>query len=399
MMESHQRNTENSKGGDSSFSKLNQERASQSNAIEIPQISLPKGGGALKGIDEKFQVNSANGTSSFSIPLPLSPNRNGFTPSLSISYNSGAGNSLLGIGWGLDIPSITRRTDKKLPRYFDLSNAEDVFMFSGVEDLVPKLEWICDAWQKVEKTEKGYLIQEYRPRIEGAFSRIERICSEKKGIYWRVTTRDNITTIFGSNPHYRIADPNDERKIFEWLPEVSFDDKGSAVLFEYKREDLVNVPNITHEKNRHNGLSKFTNLYLKRVKYGNTKPIYPNDSIYDPSLPSDIAWHFEVVLDYGEHNDKQPSPREVQAWGTRPDPFSFCRSGFEVRTYRLLKRVLMFHHFAELNHGESTLVRSLDFKHTISDSANSDRETELEFLQSITQSGYVWNTQKGEYNS
>ena len=29
----------------------------KSNSIEVPQISLPKGGGAIKGIDEKFQVN------------------------------------------------------------------------------------------------------------------------------------------------------------------------------------------------------------------------------------------------------------------------------------------------------------------------------------------------------
>lgn len=45
------------------------------NSIEIPSISLPKGGGAIKGIDEKFSVNPVNGTSSFSIPLPFSPAR------------------------------------------------------------------------------------------------------------------------------------------------------------------------------------------------------------------------------------------------------------------------------------------------------------------------------------
>ncbi len=33
---------------------LTQERATKSNAIEVPQVSLPKGGGAIKGIDEKF---------------------------------------------------------------------------------------------------------------------------------------------------------------------------------------------------------------------------------------------------------------------------------------------------------------------------------------------------------
>lgn len=45
----------------------------KSNAIEIPSISLPKGGGTIKGIDEKFSVNAVNGTAGFSLPLPFSP--------------------------------------------------------------------------------------------------------------------------------------------------------------------------------------------------------------------------------------------------------------------------------------------------------------------------------------
>ncbi|CAN5543850.1 hypothetical protein BH23BAC1_BH23BAC1_45880 [soil metagenome] len=56
----------------------------KSKAIEVPSISLPKGGGAIKGIDEKFSVNAVNGTSSFSIPFPFSPAR-GVSPDVSLS--------------------------------------------------------------------------------------------------------------------------------------------------------------------------------------------------------------------------------------------------------------------------------------------------------------------------
>ncbi|MDR8392231.1 hypothetical protein NC796_13845 [Aliifodinibius sp. S!AR15-10] len=62
------------------ISNLTKENSSESNAIQIPRISLPKGGGALKGIDEKFEVNSATGSAGFSIPLPVSPGRDGFAP-------------------------------------------------------------------------------------------------------------------------------------------------------------------------------------------------------------------------------------------------------------------------------------------------------------------------------
>ena len=90
----------------------------KSNSIEIPSISLPKGGGAIKGIDEKFSVNAVNGTSSFSIPLPVSPAR-GASPALGLSYSSGAGNGIFGLGWNLSLGSIKRKTDKGLPQYFD----------------------------------------------------------------------------------------------------------------------------------------------------------------------------------------------------------------------------------------------------------------------------------------
>src|SRR6516165_9617499 len=103
-----------------------------------PQLTLPKGGGAIRGIDEKFSTNPVTGTGSLSVALPLSPGRSGFGPRLSLSYDSGTGNGVFGIGWSLSTPSITRRTDKGLPQYRD-SEESDIFVLSGAEDLVPVL--------------------------------------------------------------------------------------------------------------------------------------------------------------------------------------------------------------------------------------------------------------------
>ena len=60
-----------------------------------------------------------------------------------------------------------------------------------------------------------------------------------------------------------------------------------------------------------------------------------------------------------------PAPITIPrpAWPVRTDPFSSHRAGFEVRTYRLCRRVLMFHHFAELGIPDY-LVRSTDFDYT-----------------------------------
>ena len=64
--------------------------------ITPPTVSLPKGGGAVRGIGEKFAANPVTGTGSMSVPIATSPGRSGFGPQLSLSYDSGAGNGPFG---------------------------------------------------------------------------------------------------------------------------------------------------------------------------------------------------------------------------------------------------------------------------------------------------------------
>src|SRR3954453_17979510 len=104
-----------------------------------PVINLPKGGGAIRGIGEKFAANPPTGTGSMTVPIATSPGRGGFGPKLALSYDSGTGNGPFGFGWNLSLPSITRKTDKGLPQYGD-ADESDVFILSGAEDLVPEFE-------------------------------------------------------------------------------------------------------------------------------------------------------------------------------------------------------------------------------------------------------------------
>jgi hypothetical protein len=69
----------------------------QTHLIQPPSISLPKGGGAIRGLGEKFAANPVKGTSSMSVPIATSPGRGGFGPQLGLSYDSGAGNSPLSL--------------------------------------------------------------------------------------------------------------------------------------------------------------------------------------------------------------------------------------------------------------------------------------------------------------
>src|SRR6478736_2447048 len=104
-------------------------KESRSSVLSAPSLSLPKGGGAIRGIGEKFAANPVTGTGSMTVPLAISPGRSGFGPQLALSYDSGAGNGPFGFGWHLALPSITRKTDKGLPRYEDGGDS-DVFILS-----------------------------------------------------------------------------------------------------------------------------------------------------------------------------------------------------------------------------------------------------------------------------
>src|SRR5262249_35064718 len=61
-----------------------------------PAITQPRGGGAIRGIGEKFAANPVSGTGSMTVPIAVSPGRSGFGPQLSLTYDSGAGNGPFG---------------------------------------------------------------------------------------------------------------------------------------------------------------------------------------------------------------------------------------------------------------------------------------------------------------
>jgi RHS repeat-associated protein len=330
--------------------------------LELPAIALPKGGGAIRGLGEKLTVGPT-GSASFGVPIPMSAARGGAgTPQLSLVYDSSAGNGVFGLGWSVSLPAIARKTEKLLPRYRD-GEASDVFVMSGVEDLVPAL--VAPSWQPDVVERDGYRIERYRPRLEGTFARIERWTERATGTaHWRSTTGDNVTTIFGRSECTRIADPTDPTHVFKWLIEEVRDDRGNVVSYEYAADD-ASALDRTRPDERHRVVT--ANRYLKRVRYGNQTPFVAAE------------WHFETVFDYGDHDEAVPPLEPDRPVPRRLDPFSTYRAGFEIRTFRLCRRVLVFHVFPEL--GGPRLVRSLRLGY--------DETTAVTTLTSIVQCGHI----------
>ncbi|HET6214790.1 MAG TPA: SpvB/TcaC N-terminal domain-containing protein, partial [Micromonosporaceae bacterium] len=345
-----------------------------------PAISLPTGGGAIRGMGERFAANPVTGTGSMSVPIATSAARSGFGPELVLRYDSAAGNGPYGFGWQLNLPAITRRTDRGVPRYGD----DDVFLLSGAEDLVP-------VPGSVERD--GYRVTRFRPRIEGMFARIERWTRIADGdTHWRSISKANVLTVYGLAADSRVADPDDPRRVFGWRICQSYDDKGNAIAYDYVAEDSSNVDlSMPAELHRVRG----ANRYLKRIRYGNRVPLLVDTAVAGfrpPHVPApDLAnagWMFEVVFDYGEGHYSAAQEGTVDAsltatmdWPARRDAFSTYRPGFEVRTYRLCRNILMFHHFVDELGAADTLVRATRLGY--------DEKPVGSFLRQVTASGYV----------
>lgn len=383
-------------------------------------LSLPKGGGTLQGIGETFQPNLFSGTGNFNIPIFTSPGRAGFGPQLSLQYSTGNGNGIFGLGWNLSVPRITRKTEKGLPRY----NNEDVFVLSGAEDLVPKLKRDDPQAVDCETITHGigsslvkFRITPYLPRTEGLFARIESWeeldptgTDVVTDVFWRVTTKENVTSIYGRTPDARITDPENDTHIFEWLLEETFDSKGNHISYGYARDDFSLPLDQIQEQNR-----SYAQVYPRRILYGNVPDqlsdyhgnqfsagvTRPGTDHRDPLKKINRRYIFEVFFDFGDtqHPQTNTNPFVYQApdaaqetlnsaGPVREDPFSSFRPGFELRTMRRCSNVLMIHHFREL--GGATLVKSTDFNYTPSPG------TQVSLLTGATVTGYV-KSANGDY--
>ena len=275
-------------------------------------ITLPQGGGALQGVGETFAPDLHTGTGNFTVPIALPPGRNGFQPQINLVYSTGAGNGPFGLGWNLDVPGISRKTSRGIPRYEDNSSAAsyDTFVLSGAEDLV-----------LVGETDTSV---RYRPRTEGLFARIEHRTGEQTN-HWEVRSKDGLVSYYGApgskgEDQAVITDPGDRSKIFAWRLTRTADPFGNQIVYEYERDSA--------ETSEH----YWDQLYLKRILYA------------DYNLPgeADLPPRFlvSVSLIYDE----------------RPDPFSEYRAGFEIRTRkRCLRLEIRTHAETEL------LVRTYHF--------------------------------------
>ncbi len=209
-------------------------------------------------------------------------------PKLSLVYSTGNGNGPFGLGWSLSVPGIQRKTSKGVPRY---DGARDVFVLSGAEDLVP--------------TSSEGARTSYRPRTEGRFVRIGH---HRDADYWQVRSKDGLVSVYGTEQVEEedpttIAAPSQPRKTFAWKLSETRDPFGNRIVYEYERDRGEDGPH------------HWDQLYLKKIRYVDHEE-------------GEEGFLVSVTFEYEE----------------RPDPFSDYRAGFEIRTRKRCRRIVVRTH-------------------------------------------------------
>ena len=162
-------------------------RAEDKNGVSPSRLKLPKGPGSLEGVGENVELNLNMGLMSYGVPLTFPMGYQQVSPSFRLSYQSGGGNSTVGLGWQLGTPSIERMTSKGIPKY----TSED-FISSGEE--------------LVKISDEGNQRSIFRARIERNFIRYTWYQPGAQG-YWKVEYADGSIGYFGAD-HLGSIDAN-----------------------------------------------------------------------------------------------------------------------------------------------------------------------------------------------
>ena len=245
---------------------------------------------------------SNEGDARISYPIDLPDGRQGMAPELGLGYTSTAGNSWLGVGWDLSVPSIGIDTRWGVPRYNATYETETYTVGAG--QLTP----LANPAQPRTGPDKTF-----HARVEGGFDTIVRHGGTPANYWWEVTDKDGDRSFYGGDPESgpvaaaRLAD--DAGNIFRWALRETRDLHGNAVHYDYQTVTDAGVAG---------GTVLGRQLYLRSIDYTRT------------GAGSTTAGPYTVKL---------VRDSELPGYARRSDVVIDARGGFKMVTAELLSRI------------------------------------------------------------
>ncbi|MFC7597559.1 RHS repeat-associated core domain-containing protein [Terrabacter sp. GCM10028922] len=131
---------------------------------------------------------TSTGDAELSYPIEIPKGRLGMQPSLSLTYSSGSGSSWLGQGWDLSVGMVAVDTRFGAPRY-DAAKESETYLLNGAR-LIPVTGKLVGGRRVQER--------EFRPLVEGGFSKIVRHGASPQNYWWEVTDKSGKRMSFGA---------------------------------------------------------------------------------------------------------------------------------------------------------------------------------------------------------
>jgi hypothetical protein len=322
-------------------------------SITAPSIAKSS---SIATIGNSWSAVGPTGTAGFELPVPTTAGR-GYDPQLTLRHNSNSGNGPFGVGWGIDISRISRRTNKGVPRY----TVHDEIVNQNGEVCMAELDENGDLKYRLESTYNGqdigpHKVVRYWPRIEIDFALCE--CWQRQTgkadepVFWLVHGADGSLLAYGMTGASRLADPDDASRVSAWLLCESMNARGEHICYEYKADDAEPDPVHDYRAQR----------YLRRVCYGNVVASNQLLSWTSDNPAATARWYFQLLFDFGERGTlltDKPEYASTKLWPVRDDAFLTHGQGFELGTRRRCHQVLMFHHFPDGAVENAKLARRL----------------------------------------
>ena len=212
-------------------------------------ISVPKGGGALKGVGEKFGADLHTGTGNFTVPIALPPGRNGFQPQLNPGLQHRQRQRPVRPRMGIEHPG-------RQPQ--DLAGRPPLRRRDRTSSFFPARR----IWSRSKSSSN---VSRYRPRTEGLFALIERHANDFG--YWQVKSKDGLVSTYGTDDASAdwsdtavIADPRNRTRVFAWKLTRTIDPFGNEIRYGYERDQ------------GRDGERLWDQLYLKTIEYADHGP-------------------------------------------------------------------------------------------------------------------------------
>ncbi|MEJ2662995.1 MAG: SpvB/TcaC N-terminal domain-containing protein [Spirochaetia bacterium] len=297
------------------------------NPNSIKDIKAADPGSGIQLINPPQAVQSGSAGLRYGIQVP--PGRNGMAPSVSVSYNSDAGNGWMGVGWDVTVSSISVDTRFGVPRYLTDTESE-TYVWDGTV--------LSPTARRAELEARSGTADEpkvFQPRVEGGFSKIERYGSGPLEYWWKVTAKDGRIYCYGGTPEEGLIDAavlKGPDGIFKWQLAEERDARGNAVRYSYV---TVNDSGSGDGSGAYQGAQ----IYLKSIRW--------TDYVSGASREEGV-FSLEFIRDRELFADQWPGKR-------RKDVTIDCRPGFKTVTADLLERI-------EVREGQR-LIRSYGFEY------------------------------------